>query len=121
MDDLKETEWDLLDALWTLERATARDVAEHLLERRGWAYSTVKTLLDRMVERELVSARKVGNVWEYSAAIERAQARKGAWARFVELAFGGKTAPALHFAAGASKLTAEQRAALLALLEEGEP
>jgi BlaI family penicillinase repressor len=121
VDELKDTEWDLLDALWTLERATAREVAEYLHERRGWAYSTVKTLLDRMVERELVAARKVGNVWEYSPAIARVTARKSAWARFVERAFGGETAPALHFVADASELTPEQRAELLALLDPEEP
>jgi BlaI family penicillinase repressor len=115
--ELKDTEWDLLDALWTLERATAREVAEYLHERRGWAYSTVKTLLDRMVERELVTARKVGNVWEYSPALAKTAARQSAWAHFVQLAFGGEAAPALHFAADASELTPEQRAELLALLD----
>ena len=48
---LHETEWDLLDALWKLERATARQIAEELTDKRGWAYSTVKTLLDRMVTK----------------------------------------------------------------------
>ena len=52
--DILETEWDILDALWRAERATARQVTEALAERRGWAYSTVKTLLDRMVEKDLV-------------------------------------------------------------------
>jgi predicted transcriptional regulator len=78
-----ETEWDLLGALWELERATAREVADALLERRGWAYSTVKTLLDRMVERGLVRARRVGNVWEYEPGIERSEAQRTAWDRFV--------------------------------------
>lgn len=120
MNELKDTEWDLLDVLWAREQATAREVAEALLERRGWAYSTVKTLLDRMVERGLVSARKVGNTWEYSASISKASARKSAWARFVSLAFGGAAAPALHFAAGSSELTEEQRKALLSALDAGE-
>ena len=53
--DILDTEWDLLDALWRVERATARQVTEALETRRGWAYSTVKTMLDRMVDKGLVA------------------------------------------------------------------
>ena len=120
-DHLQDTEWDLLEALWALEHATARQVAEHLEARRGWAYSTVKTLLDRMVKKELVVARQIGKVWHYSAAVERSKARRGAWARFVKIAFGGRVADALRFAADQSELTEQQREALAALLDrEGE-
>ena len=38
---IQATEWDLLEALWQLEHATAREVAEALEKQRGWAYSTV--------------------------------------------------------------------------------
>ena len=40
-------EWDILNALWGGGPSTARGVAERLSEERGWAYSTVKTMLDR--------------------------------------------------------------------------
>ena len=73
---LQATEWDLLEVLWAAERATAREVADALQARRGWAYSTVKTMLDRMVKKELVDARRVGNVWEYAPAIARDDARR---------------------------------------------
>src|SRR5262252_1650037 len=115
-----DTEWDLLEVLWRLERATARQVAEALAKKRGWAYSTVKTLLDRMVAKGLVSARQVGNVWEYRAAVARREARRSAWRRFLASAFGGATAPALEFLAREAPLTRKQRAALRALLEREE-
>jgi BlaI family penicillinase repressor len=115
---LHETEWDILDALWRLERATAREIAEALAEKRGWAYSTVKTLLDRLVAKELVRARRVGSVWEYTAAVDRIEARRSAWKRFLDAAFGGATAPALQFLAREARLTRKQRAELQALLED---
>src|SRR5689334_460059 len=96
---IHDTEWDLLEVLWRFERATAREVAEALAAKRGWAYSTVKTLLDRMVQKGLVAARQVGNVWEYAAAVEQVEARRSAWRRFLGSAFGGATAPALEFLA----------------------
>src|SRR5262249_43781204 len=113
---IHDSEWDLLEALWSLERGTAREVAEALAAKHGWAYSTVKTLLDRMVTKHLVRARQVGNVWEYAPNVPRAQARRFAWGRFIERAFGGAVAPALQFLASDAQLTKKQRDTLRALL-----
>ena len=112
-----ETEWDVLSALWDKNAATAREVAEYLETRRGWAYSTVKTMLDRMVQKGLVHARRVGNVYEYRAAINRQDATRGAWRKFVDTAFSGSMIPALQFLAKDAKLSKRQKQKLLALLE----
>lgn len=115
---IHETEWDLLESLWQLERATAREVAEAIETKRGWAYSTVKTLLDRMVQKQLIAARQVGNVWEYTPLVKRAEAQRSAWTRFVGNAFGGAVAPALEFLATEARLSKKQRQALRALLAQ---
>ncbi len=114
---INDTEWDLLGVLWQRERATAREVAEALEERRGWAYSTVKTMLDRMLEKGLVSARRVGNVWEYSAAIARAAARRSAWRRFVDTVFEGSASPVLGLLASDLRLSKRQREQLQKLID----
>jgi BlaI family penicillinase repressor len=114
---IHETEWDILEALWSKERATAREVTEVLAKKRGWAVSTVKTLLDRMVGKELVSARQVGNVWEYTPAVRPVDARRSAWTELVGKAFGGAVAPALHFLAKEAKLSKKDLAELRALLD----
>jgi predicted transcriptional regulator len=117
---IHDTEWDLLEVLWAKERATAREVAEALTKKRGWAVSTVKTLLDRLVQKELVAARQVGNVWEYTPAVRPIEARRSAWTELVEKAFGGAVAPALHFLAKDAKLSKKDLAALRALLDAKE-
>jgi BlaI family penicillinase repressor len=80
----------------------------------------VKTLLDRMVEKELVSARQVGNVWEYTPAVRTVEARRSAWADLVGKAFGGAVTPALHFLAKDAKLSKKELSELRALLDEKE-
>ncbi len=117
---IHDTEWDLLEVLWARERGTAREVAEALVKKRGWAVSTVKTLLDRMVQKQLVSARQVGNVWEYTPAVRPIDARRSAWMELVEKAFGGAVAPALHFLAKDAKLSKKELAELRALLDAKE-
>lgn len=117
---LLDTEWGSLEVLWARERATARDVTDALQERRGWAYSTVKTMLDRMVDKGLLQARRVGNVWEYSPSVAQAEARRGAWRRFVDTAFRGAVAPALEFLASGARLSRRQREQLIRMLEGEE-
>ncbi|MBL8764598.1 MAG: BlaI/MecI/CopY family transcriptional regulator [Phycisphaerae bacterium] len=114
--NISDAEWDLLECLWRLEHATARRAAEHLAPSRAWAYSTVKTMLDRMVEKGLVRGRRVGPVWEYAAAVAPEQARRSAWQRFVGSVFGGALAPALNFVVADARLTPAERDRLLALI-----
>lgn len=117
---IQDTEWDVMSVLWERERATAREVAEALEERRGWAYSTVKTMLDRMVAKGLVEARRVGNVWEYTPALAQNEARRGAWRRFVDTVLGGTVGPALELLASDVRLTKKQRAQLQKLIDKEE-
>jgi predicted transcriptional regulator len=115
---MQDTEWDIMSALWDAGSATAREVTEALAARRGWKYSTVKTMLDRMVDKHMVEAERVGNVWSYSPAMPRVDAQRTAWQRFVDTVFDGSMKPALQFIATDAKLTKRQREQLLALLDE---
>ena len=49
-NELAKAEWSLMEALWARGRATATDLQNDLQDHQGWAYSTVKTMLDRLVE-----------------------------------------------------------------------
>ena len=60
-----------MEALWSRNRGTATDLQKELADQHGWAYSTVKTMLDRLVTKGFVKARRVGNVYEYMPKIKR--------------------------------------------------
>ena len=78
----------------------------------------MKTLLDRMVEKNLVQARQGGNVREYTPALPREKAQRWAWRRLVDVAFGGASAPTLAFVAKETRLSRRDRAELRALLDQ---
>ncbi|MFT5585537.1 MAG: BlaI family penicillinase repressor [Cognaticolwellia sp.] len=117
---MTDAQWDIMDALWTAGSASASDLTTALKERRGWAYSTVKTQLDRMGKAGMVHAEKQGGVWTYSAVLSRECARRSAWERFRDVVFGGSAAPALAFAAQEEDLSDAERQALLELIDAGE-
>lgn len=62
------SEWKVLRAVWERPRSTARDVCEELEAREGWAASTVKTLLRRLVEKGHLTTREDGPTMVYQAA-----------------------------------------------------
>lgn len=70
----------ILNALWLMEeeykeKIDVRDVKDRIKsENQGWAYTTVKTVLDRLVDKELVLRIKEGKKYLYKSVISREQA-----------------------------------------------
>ena len=69
--ELGRSEWAVMEALWARGRGTATGLQRDLDDDHGWAYSTVKTMLDRLVAKGFVKARRVGNVYEYRPKVKR--------------------------------------------------
>jgi len=56
------------EALWEFNPATTREIYEMLPEDVGWAYTTVKTMLSRLVIKNAVSEQKQGTCFISSFA-----------------------------------------------------
>lgn len=57
---LTEPELIIINALWDIHPAKASDVVERQPSSVGWAYTTVRTMLDRLVENRAVKKDKSG-------------------------------------------------------------
>jgi predicted transcriptional regulator len=67
------TDLQILKALWSAERMSAREVHDALQKETGWSYSTTRTLLARMEEKGIVARADFHGVAVYSAAASRVQ------------------------------------------------
>ncbi|MBN1350557.1 BlaI/MecI/CopY family transcriptional regulator [candidate division KSB1 bacterium] len=115
---LSEAEWQVMNALWTRHPATARDLTEYLPENTSWAYTTLKTILTRLVAKQAVSERKRGNTSVYEPLITKSKARRNALISLLNQAFDGAVGPLMHFLVEEQKLTLTQRQELISLLQE---
>ena len=115
---LTDSEWLIMDALWRQHPATARDVSGLLPDEKEWAYTTIKTMLNRLVEKGAVSERKVGNVSLYEPLVSRDKARRSAIRSLIDRAFGGSFEPMINFLAKDREISEEQRRKLLEMLDE---
>ena len=94
---LFDSEWAILRVVWKLEPCAAPTVQEELQDERGWAYTTVKTMMDRMVKKGLLEAEKIRTLYFYKASVTSAQAKKSEIAKALRLTFNGALAPMMEF------------------------
>ena len=113
---LTEPEWLIMNALWYKHPAKARDVVERLPSAVNWAYTTVKTMLDRLVEKEAVGKSKRGNIGLYEPLVSRRQARRTALKIVLDQAFDGAFGPMMYFLVEDEKLSAKERKDLIKIL-----
>lgn len=115
---LSEAEWQIMNALWKKNPATARDLTEHLPNDKNWAYTTLKTMLSRLVTKGIVSERKSGNTSVYEPLLSKTKARSKAILNLANQAFDGAVGPLMHFLVEEKKLTKKQREELIELLKK---
>ena len=113
---LTEPEWLIMNALWEKHPVKARDVIERLPSTVNWAYTTVKTMLDRLVEKKVVGKSKRGNIGLYEPLVSRRQARRTAMRIMLDQAFDGAFGPMMYFLAEDESLSAGERKELIKIL-----
>ena len=116
--DLTDAEWKVMNAVWEHAPATARTVCDALAGSTRWAYTTVRTLMERLVEKGALVGRRRGPCDVYSPVLPRTQARRNALKALLARAFGGGVAPLVHHLLGEERLSERERGELLRLLEE---
>jgi predicted transcriptional regulator len=106
--ELTEGEWAIIQAVWAKEPCAAPDVQESLASEQNWSYSTVKTMMDRMVSKGLLTTERIRNLILYRSAITRAEAQNGEVMRAIRRAFNGAMTPMMQFLLDNGELSSEQ-------------
>lgn len=94
---LTEAEWEIIQVVWAHQPCAAPTVQEELEAHKNWTYSTVKTLMDRMASKGLLTTERIRNLILYRSAISQEDARRGELMRTVRRAFGGAFTPMMQF------------------------
>lgn len=84
-DPLSRRERQIMDILYRLEQASAKDVMEQMEDAPS--YSSVRTLLGKLVEKGHIDHRESGMKYVYFPLIEREQASQSALSNVVKTFF----------------------------------
>lgn len=114
---LTDVEWVIMDAVWKHEPCAAGTVQEALEPQHGWAYSTVKTTMDRMVAKGLLATRSIRNLQLFTTAISRDDARRVEVRKLLKRAFDGALTPMIQFLVEKEGLSAAEIKELRGMLD----
>jgi len=71
--ELSKAEYDILRILWKQGDLTVRELHDSLKGTRKWAYSTTKTMMDRMVGKKYLERKPFHRIYLYKALISKPQ------------------------------------------------
>jgi len=95
--ELTEAEWIIMKVIWENEPCAAGTVQETLLNSKDWAYSTVKTTMDRMANKGFLKIQKIRNLQLFSSVISEVDAKRGEFRKMLKRAFDGALTPMMQF------------------------
>jgi predicted transcriptional regulator len=119
---LSEAEMEVLKALWAHGPGTVRRINEVLVGRR-WAYTTVLTLLQRLVAKGYAASEASGVAHVFRAAVTREELLESRLKDTADELCDGSAAPLLLALVQGNKFTPEELARFRRLLDEagGKP
>ncbi|QUT05254.1 BlaI/MecI/CopY family transcriptional regulator [Sphingobium phenoxybenzoativorans] len=117
-EKISEAEHAVMEALWEQSPLTAADVAERLAAGRGWSIQTVKTLLSRLLAKEIIAAEQDGRRFLYRPLVGRDVYVAGESGKLLDRLFGGRLSPLVAQLAKQDRLSADDIAEIEALLKE---
>jgi len=114
---LTPAELDVMKALWNTGRLSAREVHERVAEARGWAYSTTRTTVERLVRKGYLAKRSFHGIHLYEPRISRVTGLARMVHEFAANVLELSQAPVVALFAESEALTDEELDELMALLE----
>src|SRR5262245_52967383 len=114
---LTEAEWAIIKEVWLREPVPAPTVQEALAHEKGWSYSTVRTLMDRMVAKGLLTSEKLRNLTLFRSAVKQQQAQKSEVLATLRNAFSGAFTPFVQCLLDTQKLSSEELVELEKLIK----
>ncbi len=117
---LGQAELEILQYALDRSPVTVRDVAEHAAETKGYARTTVLTVMERLRKKGYLSRRKVGGVFQYRPKLPKGELLEYLIGDFVDRVLGGSVSPFVAYLAQSRDLTDEEFTRLKQVVRELE-
>lgn len=86
---ISESEWEIMTVLWEEAPVTANDVISTLQERTDWKPKTIRTLLDRLVKKNVVGVNKEQRIYTFFPLYSQDECQHAEAESFVKRIYGG--------------------------------
>ena len=120
LPELGHNELDVMKLLWKKGSLAAREIHETIAASNGWSYSTTRTLLERMVNKNLLSKQDFHGLNLYGARVSKAAGLARLVRNFAEEVLEMELAPVVSLFSRSEALTVAELAELQAILDAGD-
>jgi BlaI family penicillinase repressor len=117
---ISDAEWQVMNVVWQDQPVEAQHVVDRLADANGWSGATVKTMLHRLVKKQILAFDQNGKRYLYRAIVRRSDCIRQASRSFLDRVFGGSAAPALMHLVNTCRLSDQELAELRRLLDQKE-
>ncbi|NIP25471.1 MAG: transcriptional regulator [Phycisphaerae bacterium] len=117
---ISEAEWEVMKVLWKKSPKTANEVVKILSKKTSWKRETIRTLINRLVQKKAVGFEKRGRQYHYFPLLTEAECVREENKSFLKRVHGGSIEPMLTSFVEEEKLSADKIARLRRILDEAE-
>lgn len=115
--ELTKAEEEIMQQLWTLEKAFVKDVIARLPEPKP-AYNTVSTIIRILEQKGFVDHLAYGKTYEYFPLVSKNQYRKFASNKLMQSYFNGSVGQMVSYFVEEQKIDIKEADELMKLIEK---
>ena len=108
----------IMQLLWKLGRATARDLTDELNKTESIAHSTVQTLLRQLETKGSVNHEQDGRTFYFFPVVKEEKVKKSAARELIESVFEGSVGGLVSYLLENEKVSADELAEIRKLLDK---
>jgi BlaI family transcriptional regulator, penicillinase repressor len=87
--NISESEWEIMHVLWKSSPRTASEVISSIQERTDWKPKTIRTLLDRLTQKNVVGVNKDQRVYTFYPLYSQEECQRAETRSFLNRIYGG--------------------------------
>jgi BlaI family penicillinase repressor len=114
---ISEAEWEVMQILWEHSPQTANEIVEALSRGTHWQRETIRTLINRLVQKKAVRFEKQGRQYHYYPAVAESDCIKAQTRSFLRRFRADAIEPMLAAIVEEERLSVEQIARLKEILD----
>jgi BlaI family penicillinase repressor len=118
MTRISDAEWRVCQVLWRESPLTTNEIVSRLAESTEWNPSTIKTLLTRLVKKEVLDYRSLGREYHYFPKLSEEECVETHVRSFIDRVFNGAVGAMAAAFIKNHHLTNEEIAELKVILEQ---
>ena len=115
---VSDAEWRIMKVLWNGADKTLGEIIEALGKENRWSYTTVRTLLVRLIDKKAVEADKTSGVYRYRAIYDEKECVKEEIRSFLSRVFDNSPTRLMAALVEDGEIDEKERKELLRLLSE---